>query len=130
MGKMAKHTMTTIPKPPIHRVALYQLLVLLSVSGLLLFVSEIVGFSVLIGGLIQIIPQAWFARQAYKYTGARQVDLMVRAMYRGETGKIVLTAAMFVATFILWKQLHFLAVFSAFIVMIPLQWFITIRILK
>ena len=84
----------------------------------------------MIGGLIQIVPQAWFARQAYKYTGARQVGLMVRAMYRGETGKIVLTAAMFVTTFILWKQLHFLAVFSAFIVMIPLQWFITIRILK
>jgi hypothetical protein len=40
---MAKHTTTTIPKPPIHRVALYQLLVLLSVSGLLLFFSEIVG---------------------------------------------------------------------------------------
>ena len=122
--------MTTIPKPPIHRVALYQLLVLLVLSGLLLFVSEIVGYSVLIGGLIQIVPQAWFARQAYKYTGARQVGLMVRAMYRGETGKFVLTAAMFVTTFILWKQLNFLAVFSAFIVMIPLQWFITIRILK
>jgi ATP synthase protein I len=106
------------------------LLVLLSVSGLLLFFSEIVGYSVLIGGLIQIVPQAWFTRQAYKYTGARQVDLMVRAMYRGETGKIVLTAAMFVITFMLWKQLHFLAVFSTFIVMIPLQWFITIRILK
>jgi ATP synthase protein I len=105
-------------------------MVLLILSGLLLFVSEIVGYSVLIGGLIQIIPQAWFARQAYKFTGARQVDLMVRAMYRGETGKIFLTAAMFVTTFILWKQLHFLAVFSAFIVMIPLQWFITIRILK
>ena len=127
---MAKHTTTTIPKPSIHRVALYQLLVLLSVSGLLLFFSEIVGYSVLIGGLIQIVPQAWFTRQAYKYTDARQVDLMVRTLYRGEAGKIVLTAAMFVITFMLWKQLHFLAVFSTFIVMIPLQWFITIRILK
>ena len=71
VGKMAKHTMTTIPKPPVDKVALYQFLVLLPLSGLLLFVSEIVGYSVLIGGLIQIVPQAWFARQAYKYTGAR-----------------------------------------------------------
>ena len=122
--------MTTIPKPPIHRVALYQLMLLLPLSGLTLFVSQVIGWSVLIGGLIQIAPQAWFARQAYKHTGARQVDLVVRAMYRGETGKIVLTAAMFITTFVLWKQLNYLAVFSTFIVMMPLQWFITIRILK
>ena len=84
----------------------------------------------MVGGLIQIGPQAWFARQAFKYAGARQVDKIVRAMYWGESGKVFLTAALFITAFILWKQLNFLAVFSTFIVMIPVQWFITIRILK
>jgi ATP synthase protein I len=83
-----------------------------------------------VGGLIQIGPQAWFAHQAFKYTGARQVDKVVRAIYWGESGKVVLTAALFVTTFILGKQLDFLAVFSAFTVMIPIQWFITVRILN
>jgi F0F1-type ATP synthase assembly protein I len=48
----------------------------------------------------------------------------------GETGKITLTAALFVATFVLLRQLNFLTVFGAFIVMFPLQWIFTIRILN
>jgi F0F1-type ATP synthase assembly protein I len=43
---------------------------------------------------------------------------------------VVLTAVLFTTTFILMKNLDFLAVFSAFTLMIPLQWFITVRILK
>tara|TARA_B110000879_G_C10798036_1_gene365445 strand:+ start:107 stop:475 length:369 start_codon:yes stop_codon:yes gene_type:complete len=122
--------MTSILRPPLHKVALYQLLVLLFLSGVSLLESRVMACSVMIGGLIQIVPQAWFAWRAFRYTGARQVGLVVRAMYQGEVGKVVLTAAMFVVTFLLWKQLNFLAVFSTFIVMMPLQWFITIKILK
>lgn len=122
--------MTTIPKPPLHKVALYQLMVLIAVSGLLSLKSLVLACSVLVGGLIQIVPQAWFANRAFRYSGARQVALVVRAMYQGEAGKIILTAAMFVSTFILLPKLNFLAVFSSFIVMMPLQWFITIRLFK
>ena len=122
--------MTTISTPPLYKVALYQTLVLLVVGGFLAIGDIVLAFSVLVGGFIQIGPQAWFARQAFKYTGARQVDKVVRAMYLGESGKIVLTASLFVACFILWEQLNFLAVFSAFILMMPVQWMITVKVLK
>ena len=122
--------MTTISTPPLYKVALYQLLILLSFCGMVAGFDKILASSILLGGLIQIGPQAWFARQAYRYTGARQVVKIVRAMYWGESGKVVLTAALFITTFIIWKQLNFLAFFSAFTLMIPLQWFITVRILK
>ena len=122
--------MTTISTPPLYKVALYQTLVLLVVGGFLAIGDIVLAFSVLVGGFIQIGPQAWFARQAFNYTGARQVDKVVRAMYLGESGKIVLTASLFVACFILWEQLNFLAVFSTFILMMPVQWMITVKILK
>jgi len=122
--------MTTISTPPLYKVALYQLLILLPFCGIIAGFDKILASSILVGGLIQIGPQAWFAHQAFKYTGARQVDKVVRAIYWGESGKVVLTAALFVTTFILGKQLDFLAVFSAFTVMIPIQWFITVRILN
>ena len=122
--------MTTISTPPLYKVALYQTLILVTVGGSLALGDVVLAFSVLVGGFIQIGPQAWFARQAFKYTGARQVDKVVRAMYLGESGKIVLTASLFVACFILWEQLNFLAVFCTFIVMIPVQWMITAKILK
>lgn len=122
--------MTTILRPPLYKVALYQIILLLIVFGIVAYFDSLLARSILVGGLIQIGPQAWFARQAFKYAGARQVDKIVRAMYWGESGKVFLTAALFITTFILWKQLNFLAVFSTLIVMIPVQWFITIRILK
>ena len=122
--------MTTIFTPPLYKVALYQIISLLVVCGVAAWFDNVLASSILVGGLIQIGPQAWFARQAFKYAGARQVDKIVRAMYWGESGKVFLTAALFITTFILWKQLNFLVVFSTFIVMIPVQWFITIRILK
>lgn len=122
--------MTTISTPPLYKVALYQTLILLGVVGFLAVGDIVLAFSVLVGGFIQIGPQAWFARQAFRYTGARQVDKVVRAMYLGESGKIVLTASLFVVCFILWEQLNFLAVFSTFILMMPVQWMITAKVLK
>lgn len=122
--------MTTISRPPVHRVALYQLLLLLAVCASVAWIDSLIASSILVGGLIQIGPQAWFARQAYKHTGSSQIGKVVRAMYLGETGKITLTAALFVATFVLLRQLNFLTVFGAFIVMFPLQWIFTIRILN
>ena len=122
--------MTTISTPPLYKVALYQTLILSIVGGFLVAENAVLAISVLVGGFIQIGPQAWFARHAFKYTGATQVNQIVRAMYWGESGKIVLTAALFVTCFVLCDQLNFLAVFCAFIVMIPVQWIITLRVLR
>ncbi len=122
--------MTTISKPAILKVTLYQLAVLILFVGILSFEDKLLALSALVGGLIQIIPQAWFSRQAFKYAGARQMDLVVRSMYRGEFGKVVLTAAMFAAAFTLNKQWNYIALFSAFLLMMPLQLFVTKQILK
>jgi len=124
-------TMTTIPKPSLKIVPLYQLAaLLLLVFGVFFIFDRVAAGSVLVGGLIQVVPQAWFARQAFKYTGARQTDLVVRSMYRGETGKVVLTATLFAVVFALYKQWDYFALFAAFILMMPLQWALTKRILK
>jgi ATP synthase protein I len=122
--------MTTIPKPPLTRVAIYQLAALLPASGLLLLMDTVLAYSVLVGGLVQIVPQAWFARQAYKYSGAQQASLVVRAMYRGETGKVVLAATLMAVLFTLYKQWNFFALFMAYIAMIPLQLIFTKRALQ
>ena len=122
--------MTTISTPPIQRVALYQLLILLPVCGIVSGFDVTLAGSIMVGGLIQIVPQAWYARQAFRYRGARQVNKIVRAMYWGESGKVILTAALFVTTFIVWKQLNVLAVFCAFTVMIPVGWLITLKVLN
>lgn len=122
--------MTTIALPAVKKVALYQIALLLPASAALLGWDTVVAYSVLLGGLIQLIPQAWFARQAFRYAGARRVQSIVSAMYWGETGKVVLSAVLFTATFLLVSPLNVGALFGSFVAMILVQWFSLFRVLK
>jgi ATP synthase protein I len=124
------HIMSTISTPPLYKVALFQLIGLSAFCAVVMLYDRTWAGSLVVGGLIQVGPQAWFARQAFRYSGAQQVDKIVRAMYWGESGKVVLTASLFVTTFLLWPNLNYLAVFGMFIVMIPVQWFITLKVLN
>ena len=122
--------MTTIARPAILRAIVYQLAVLLLIVAMLGLVDRILATSALAGGLVQISPQAWFSWQAFKYAGARQVDLVVKSMYRGEAGKVVLTAVLFAMLFTVDKQWNYPVLFTTFLLMIPLQWFLTKKALE
>ena len=122
--------MTTISLPVVKKVALYQLALLLPASAALLGWNMQIAYSVMLGGLIQIVPQAWFARQAFRFAGARRVQSIVSAMYWGETGKVVLSAVLFTATFLLVSPLNVGALFSSFVIMILVQWFSIFTVLK
>lgn len=122
--------MTTISLPAVKKVALYQLALLLPAAVALLGWDAVVAYSALLGGLIQIIPQAWFALQAFRYAGARRVQSIVSAMYWGETGKVVLSAVLFTTTFLMISPLNVGALFSSFVIMILVQWFSIFTVLK
>ena len=113
--------MSTIPKPRILFALMIKLSVLLVLSAFAFWNDSLLGFSVLVGGLNQIVPQAWFSYYAFKHGGANKTHLILRSMYRGETGKILLTASGFVAVFVLFDDLNMLGFMATFIAMIPLQ---------
>lgn len=122
--------MTTIPKPELLKATFYQLAVLLLGVAVISTTDKLMAVSALIGGLIQILPQAWFSRQAFKYAGASNVDKVVRSMYRGELGKVVMTATLFAILFTVNKQWNYIVLFTTFLAMIPLQWFLTKKTLR
>ncbi len=125
-----ENTVTTIPKPELLKATLYQLAVLLILVAFISLTDKLMAVSALMGGLIQVLPQAWFSRQAFKYAGASNVDKIVQSMYRGELGKVVITATLFTIVFTVDKQWHYLTLFTTFLVMIPLQWFLTKKALR
>ena len=125
-----ENTVITIPKPEILKATLTQLAVLLLIAVALGLADSQLAISVLVGGLVQILPQAWFSRQAFKYAGATKVDKVVRSIYRGELGKVVMTATLFAIVFTVSKQWNYLALFITFLVMIPLQWFLAKKSLR
>jgi len=51
------------------------------------------------GGMIGVIPAWVFAKQAFRYAGARQARQVVRAFYLGEALKLTLTLLLFVLVF-------------------------------
>ena len=59
------------------------------------------GYSAFIGGLICLVPNFVFVTYAYRYGGARAAKNIASSLYKGEALKIMLTALMFAATFIL-----------------------------
>lgn len=111
-----------IARPPIHRITLAQLALLVPLCGLLLAVyDEVRAYSVFSGGLIAIIPQAWFARMAFGRRGARAARDIARASYAGETGKYLLSVAGFAVVFALVRPIDGPAVFAGYLAMLVIQ---------
>jgi len=122
--------MSTIAKPPLYRITAIQLIVTLLSCGLISIKDAVAGYSFLIGCLIQIAGSAYFARLAYRYQGARQVKTMVQAMYLGQSGKILLAAALFASVFIFVRPLDALLVFIGYISMLIIHSVIAARLIK
>lgn len=99
----------------VRAVLLLQLVGCLLLSVLGLFVGKIAAWSVLAGGLICVIPNAYFAWRAFRYRGARAAREILRSFYQGEAVKFVLTAVLFALVFVWLKPLSPLALFVGFI---------------
>ena len=78
--------------------------------------------SALLGGLVCIIPNAYFASRLFKYQGARAAKLIVNSFYKGEALKIFLSIVLFTAVFVLCRITP-LAFFTAYILILMTHWF-------
>lgn len=113
--RQPKTALATV-KPPLLKIYGLQFIVLLVVSGITYSINGVVAKSLLIGGLISVLPNAYFARQVFKYAGAAYARQVSQSFYRGEAGKFIATVGLFAATFALVKPLSPIAVFSAYLV--------------
>ncbi|WP_438951073.1 ATP synthase subunit I [Porticoccus sp.] len=120
----------TIESPPVARIALVQLMVLLVSVLALLPLDSVLCWSLLIGGVIQIGPHAYFTRQTFRYMGARQTPKIIRAIYRGEAGKLLLTVVLFGLTFSYMSPVSIPAIFLGYGAMIIVQWLCAAKVLS
>ena len=109
---------------PVFPVLVVQLLVLLLLAlALWQWQGAVAGYSGLCGGLIAWLPNMYFAHKAFRFTGARAAQAIVRSFYAGEAGKLILTAVLVALTFAGVKPLNALAVFGVFFVTHLVNWF-------
>jgi len=122
--------MGNIPRPPIYRIPLIQLAVLLPLSAAAWYYSATIAYSVLLGGLIHLLPNTVFASRAFSVQGASARQSILLSMGLGQVWKFILTMVAFAAIFIAVKPLNFIAVFSAYIVMFIVHTMALIRLLE
>ena len=110
-----------IERPPVHRITLAQLAILVPLCLLLLAYDKVCAYSVASGGLIAIVPQAYFAALAFRWRGARSARAIARSSYAGEVGKFLLSVAGFAVVFATVRPIDGLAVFVGYLAMLAIQ---------
>ena len=104
-----------ISKPPILKIYGFQCALVLLASAVLFPLDKVMAYSSVIGGMISVVPNAYFARQVFRYAGAAFAREVARSFYRGESGKFVLTLALFAATFALVQPLQVFVLFMTYL---------------
>lgn len=110
-----------ITRPRVHRITLTQLALLAALGLCLLAIDKVVAYSVFSGGLIAIVPQAYFAMLAFRWRGAQSARAMARSGYAGETGKFLLSMAGFALVFAVVRPIDGPAVFTGYLLMLVTQ---------
>lgn len=115
-------TAAEIARPPVHRITLAQLAVLVSMCLIFLAMGDkLVSGSLLSGGLVAVLPQAYFAIRAFRWRGARSARAIARAGYSAEVGKFLLSGAGFALVFALVRPISGVAVITGYLVMLVVQ---------
>jgi len=108
--------MSVIQKPPVNRVTLHQLaFTLILAAAAQAFLGTVVAYSILLGGLLSLVPGAYFAYKVTRHRGARATEKMVQSAYAAELIKLALTGAGFALVFTQVKPLHVAGLFCGFV---------------
>ena len=106
----------------VNKILAGQVLIVVFVTlGFFLLGNSISAKSALYGGLVALIPNWYFARKINKHKGedARKV---VRSFYAGESGKLIITAAIFALIF-QDPEIDIIAILTTYIAALTVFWF-------
>ncbi len=99
-----------------------QLAVTLLLPLALLPFGTIAAVSAAAGGIACLVPNAYFASRAFRYSGARSAMLILNSFYSGQAMKLLLTALIFTLIFNYLKPLNAGALFGGFVLVQSVIW--------
>ncbi|WP_136065061.1 F0F1 ATP synthase subunit I [Modicisalibacter radicis] len=111
-----------IKRPQFKRLLVAQAMVVLAATAIAAILSGAAAVSALLGGLVCLLPNGYFAWRAFRYQGARFARDIVKSFYRAEAGKFGLTAALFALVFIAVPPSNPAFFFGAYVATLGTQW--------
>src|SRR5699024_6001780 len=107
---------TPFTQQPTFRVLVIQLIVVTLLAVVCAVTLGIVAaYSVLIGGMIALVANAYFTYKAFQLYGARSMTAIVQSFWAGQVGKMVVTAVLFALVFITVKPFDVVLLFLGYI---------------
>ncbi|MDO9140062.1 MAG: ATP synthase subunit I [Methylobacter sp.] len=106
----------------VSKVINYQILIILVMTaGFSLVYGQSYALSAALGGAAAFIPNLYFALRVRRSAG-QEARKIVRSFYAGESGKLILTAALFFIIF-QFPNIHILPLLSVYIAALSVFWF-------
>ncbi|MFZ2405414.1 MAG: ATP synthase subunit I [Methylobacter sp.] len=106
----------------VSKIISYQILmIMLMTAGFALAGGRPYALSAALGGAAAFIPNLYFALRVYRSAG-QEARKIVRSFYAGESGKLLLTAALFFMIFQL-PNIEILPLLSVYVAALSVFWF-------
>jgi ATP synthase protein I len=103
-------------------IGLQSLLAIFVALGIFLLMGGLYAYSYLAGASAAIVPSIYMAWRVFGHAGTRAAKEVVRSFYRGEAGKLVLTALILAMMFIVIKPLSAGALLTGFAIAVLSHW--------
>jgi ATP synthase protein I len=105
----------------VSKIISYQMLLIIIMTTAYALWGKSYALSAALGGVAAFIPNLYFALRVHKAAG-QEARKIVRSFYAGESGKLLLTAALFFMIFQL-PGIHILPLLSVYIAALSVFWF-------
>ena len=106
----------------VSKIISYQIMIImLLTAGFALMGGKSYALSAALGGVAAFIPNLYFALRVYKSAG-QEARKIVKSFYAGESGKLLLTGALFVMIFQL-PNIQILPLLAVYIAALSVFWF-------
>ncbi|MGR8979630.1 MAG: ATP synthase subunit I [Gammaproteobacteria bacterium] len=108
--------------PAVSKILIYQALItVMTASGFAAFDGGLMAVSAAFGGVAAFIPNLYFALMMHRASG-QEARKFVRAFYAGETGKLLITAALFTLIFQI-PNIEILPLLAGYLAALSVFWF-------
>ncbi len=106
----------------VNRILIAQVAVTFGVSALLFVLRPEMALSALLGGLICVLPNLYFARQLFPRKRSLQIKGLVWSAFGAEFVKMVLAILLFAVVFIHYEGVHPLVLLATYFVAHSCTW--------